>query len=165
MIYLLRSYIKEGNSILKVGYAKDLSYRFSQYQSHNPGIELLDDSREGDLIFEQELHMYFHILGYEYGKDEWYRDVPDLIDKFKSISQEEVEKIVWEKRDKFYTPDYFNQYKLGLKRENESALVQIYKKLLKINKDTLIPVDSLEHKANGCKFDELYFRYNDKKKE
>ena len=70
MLYLLRSYTKDG-STLKVGYAKNLENRFANYKSHNPGIELIT-SREGDLELETKLHLYFNFLGYNEYFEEWY---------------------------------------------------------------------------------------------
>lgn len=96
MLYLLRSYLKGGDSMLKVGYAGDYEYRLSQYTSHNPGIEEVSKI-DGELIEETILHLYLHLKNFGIYKDEWYKDCQEVIDIFNSYS-ETTEKAVWENR-------------------------------------------------------------------
>lgn len=148
MIYLLRSYGKN-RTLLKIGYAKDLDIRLRQYKTCNPDIELLE-SREGDLVFEQELHMYFHLLGYGEAMDEWYKDCSEVINSFLNLTQNEVEDKVWKERDKFYTPSYFNLFKLRKDAEDDTPQMKVYKKLYDPDTET-----------SKCEFDLLYDKYMD----
>ena len=61
MIYLIRAYGKDGESILKVGFANDLERRMSQYFYYNPLFEFIS-SREGDEILEKLFHYYLPFL-------------------------------------------------------------------------------------------------------
>ena len=85
MIYLLRSYTDNG-SLLKLGYAKELDNRLSQYKSHNPGIKLIK-LREGSRILEKKFHLYFHFLKYSAYMKEWYVDNDDIVNLFSILEE------------------------------------------------------------------------------
>ena len=55
MIYLIRSYGKDEQTALKIGFASDLEIRMSQYFYMNPFFEKVS-SREGDELLEDLLH-------------------------------------------------------------------------------------------------------------
>ena len=82
MIYLIRSYGKEGKSALKVGFANDLNLRMSQYFYSNPFFEPIS-SKEGDELLEDLLHYYLYYKGFQYKIDgklnEWFIDDPEVI--------------------------------------------------------------------------------------
>lgn len=67
MLYLIRSFGREGKSILKVGYTDDLNRRMSQYFYNNPCFELIA-TREGDELLEDMIQVYLKSLGYQYQK-------------------------------------------------------------------------------------------------
>ena len=68
MIYLIRSYGKDEKSAIKLGYAKDVKTRFSQYFYTNPFFEIIS-SRVGDEILESLFHYYLYYKGYQYKID------------------------------------------------------------------------------------------------
>lgn len=99
MIYLIKqpSY-RKGYILLKIGYAEDVDYRFSQYSSHCPESFLIS-IRSGDPVMENIIHKYFHSLpGIQYIRNEWYL-VPE--DTYWFYQQEFhrparlIEKTVW----------------------------------------------------------------------
>ena len=104
MIYLIRAYGKDGESILKVGFANDLERRMSQYFYMNPLFEFIS-SREGDEILEKLLHYYLYYNGFQYKVDgklnEWFIYNPEIIEIF-NLSTEDLEKEIWENRDKVF---------------------------------------------------------------
>lgn len=104
MIYLIRTYGKEKESILKIGFASDLERRMSQYFYANPLFEFVS-SREGDELLEKLLHCYLYHKGFQYKVDgklnEWFIDDPEVIRIF-DISIEDLEKELWENRDKVF---------------------------------------------------------------
>ena len=104
MIYLIRTYGKEKESILKIGFASDLERRMSQYFYANPLFEFVS-SREGDELLEKLLHCYLYHKGFQYKVDgklnEWFIDDPEVIRIF-DISIKDLEKELWENRDKVF---------------------------------------------------------------
>ena len=104
MIYLIRSYGKDEQTALKIGFASDLNTRMSQYFYMNPFFEKVS-SREGDELLEDLLHYYLYYKGFQYkiyGKlNEWFIDDPEVIKIF-DISIEDLEKELWENRDKVF---------------------------------------------------------------
>ena len=104
MIYLIRTYGKDGESILKVGFANDLERRMSQYFYANPLFEFVS-SREGDELLEKLFHYYLYYKGFQYkinGKlNERFLDDPEVIKIF-DIPIEDLEKELWENRDKVF---------------------------------------------------------------
>lgn len=104
MIYLIRTYGKNGESILKIGFASDLERRMSQYFYANPLFEFVS-SREGDELLEKLLHYYLYYKRFQYKVDgklnEWFIDDPEVIKIF-DISMEDLEKELWENRDKVF---------------------------------------------------------------
>ena len=88
MIYVLRSAAirKDGGleTILKIGYTgeKSKKSRFSIYLTENPTIQtlyLIDGGTERD---EKNLHRHFN--NYLVYGQEWFRDVEEIIEFFKS---------------------------------------------------------------------------------
>ena len=64
MLYLLRSFGRNGATILNIGYAKDFKKELARYQDeYNPGAQEVDH-RPGDKVDETILHLYLHDLGY-----------------------------------------------------------------------------------------------------
>ena len=104
MIYLIRSYGDGGKSALKIGFASDLERRMSQYFYMNPFFKIIS-SREGDELLEDLLHYYLYYKGFQYKIDgklnEWFIDDPEVIKVF-DISIEDLEKELWENRDKVF---------------------------------------------------------------
>ena len=104
MIYLIRTYGDKGKSALKVGFASDLNTRMTQYFYMNPLFEPIS-SREGDELLEDLLHHYLYYKGFQYKIDgklnEWFIDDPEVIGIF-NISIEDLEKELWENRDKAF---------------------------------------------------------------
>ena len=104
MIYLIRSYGKDEQTALKIGFASDLNTRMSQYFYMNPFFEKVS-SREGDELLEDLLHYYLYYKGFQYKIDgklnEWFIDDPEVIKIF-DISIEDLEKELWENRDKVF---------------------------------------------------------------
>ena len=104
MLYLIRSYMKLGKSILKVGYTDDLNKRMYQYFLANPGFDVLG-IREGDEILEDMIQIYLTYLGYQrrVGKrlNEWFDDRPEIQQIF-HISRDRLERILWGSREKIF---------------------------------------------------------------
>ena len=61
MIYLIRSYGKDEQTALKIGFASNLETRMSQYFYMNPFFEKVS-SREGDELLEDLLHYYLYYI-------------------------------------------------------------------------------------------------------
>lgn len=124
MLYLLRSYTKDG-SILKVGFAESYKNRLLQYQACNPGIEEVS-RKEGKFVDETILHLYLHSLGYGICRNEWYVDSQNVIDIF-NMPAEDINKLAWNNRDKV-----FNQKgSLELSHKN-AAVYYAYSELLSL---------------------------------
>ena len=104
MIYLIRTYGDGGKSALKIGFASNLETRMSQYFYMNPFFKIIS-SREGDELLEDLLHYYLYYKGFQYKIDgklnEWFIDDPEVIKIF-DISIEDLEKELWENRDKVF---------------------------------------------------------------
>ena len=104
MIYLIRSYGKNEQTALKIGFASNLETRMNQYFYMNPFFEKVS-SREGDELLEDLLHYYLYYKGFQYKIDgklnEWFIDDPEVIKIF-DISIEDLEKELWENRDKVF---------------------------------------------------------------
>lgn len=88
MIYLIKSaaFDEKGDyvTLLKIGYAKEVNKRYSQYVDHNPTIVLLK-VREGDKTLESYLHWYFK--KYKFPKRlEWFYWDQDIVDNFEKIN-------------------------------------------------------------------------------
>lgn len=102
MIYLLQS----GN-YLKVGYTDNLKKRISQYNTHNPNIEIISIS-EGTIQDEAEWQRKYKPV-----KAEWTPYNEDLINEF--IKQATINKIYLEDFDKFN--DYVKKTSNSLGRD------------------------------------------------
>lgn len=104
MLYLIRSYMKLGKSILKVGYTDDVNKRMGQYFSTNPGFDVLG-IRGGDEILEDMIQIYLTYLGYQRrigGRlNEWFDDRPEVQQIF-HISRNRLERILWRSREKVF---------------------------------------------------------------
>ena len=104
MLYLIRSYMKLGKSILKVGYTDDVNKRMYQYFSTNPGFDVLG-IREGDEILEDMIQIYLTYLGYQRrigGRlNEWFDDRPEIQQIF-HISRDRLENLLWRSREKVF---------------------------------------------------------------
>ncbi len=104
MLYLIRSYMKLGKSILKVGYTDDVNKRMGQYFTTNPGFDILG-IREGDEILEDMLQIYLTYLGYQRrvgGRlNEWFEDRPEIQQIF-HISRDKLENLLWRNREKVF---------------------------------------------------------------
>ena len=101
MLYLIKSFGRNGKSILKIGYTDDLNRRMSQYFYNNPCFELIA-TREGDELLEDMIQVYLKSLGYQYQRNgklnEWFIDVPEIYQIF-HIHRKKLEEIIWKKRD------------------------------------------------------------------
>lgn len=104
MLYLIRSYMKLGKSILKVGYTDDINKRMGQYFYNNPGFDVLG-IREGDEMLEDMIQIYLTYLGYQrrVGKrlNEWFDDKPEIQQIF-HISRDKLENLLWRSREKVF---------------------------------------------------------------
>ncbi len=85
MIYLIRVKYEEV-TLLKIGYAKNIKRRFSQYRTENPLAELLE-KREGDRRVEFSLHKFFAKYKFNKGREWFYYD-DYIIDNFNIELQE-----------------------------------------------------------------------------
>jgi hypothetical protein len=72
MIYLIKVDYREV-TLLKIGYAKSIKRRLTQYITENPLFELLDH-REGDRRLEELLHDLFKEYKFEKGREWFYYD-------------------------------------------------------------------------------------------
>ena len=102
MLYLIKSFGRDGKSILKIGYTDDLNRRMSQYFYNNPCFELIT-TREGDELLEDMIQVYLKSLGYQYQKNgklnEWFIDTPEIYQIF-HIHRENLERVIWRYREK-----------------------------------------------------------------
>ena len=87
MIYLIKV-AYERVTLLKVGYAKDIKKRLSQYTTENPLFELLDH-REGDRKLESLLHDLFREYKFERGREWFYYD-EFIVNNFHSDFEESI---------------------------------------------------------------------------
>lgn len=87
MIYLIKVEYKDV-TLLKVGYAKNIKKRLSQYTTENPLFELLD-YREGDRKLEDFLHSMFKEYKFEKGK-EWFYYNEFIVNNFHSDLKESI---------------------------------------------------------------------------
>lgn len=68
-LYLIRSFGKDGQSYIKLGYSSNIDQRLDIYKSHNPFIEIIKTFYRKDAkIFENN----FHINNKSSYKNEWY---------------------------------------------------------------------------------------------
>ena len=145
MIYLIRSY-GEDKSILKIGYTDNMKKRGESYFYHNPLCKVLQ-SKEGDEIHEILLHLYLSSLGYNFeveGKlNEWYLDIPEVIEIF-NMSFEELCDKVWKSRGKafdlkkFKLKNYiYNSFLYLFERNHNIHINQFKREGDKIIKDDL----------------------------
>ena len=102
MLYLIKSFGRDGKSILKIGYTDDLNRRMSQYFYNNPCFELIT-TREGDELLEDMIQVYLKSLGYQYQRNgklnEWFIDTPEIYQIF-HIHRENLERVIWRYREK-----------------------------------------------------------------
>lgn len=102
MLYLIKSYLYGGKSILKIGYTDDIDKRMYQYFTTNPGFEKIS-TREGNRMLEDMIQIYLTFLGYQVkigGRlNEWFMNSPKVRDIF-HINVGELERKLWKIRDK-----------------------------------------------------------------
>lgn len=121
MIYLIRSFGRNGKSILKVGFTGDLETRKSQYYHSNPLYEFIG-YRSGGLIEEKKIQLYLEILGYKYNKlQEWFYDNPEILSLFHS-SIDRMDKLIWRNRNTIFSIQ-------DLKKDSDKRLRDIYESL------------------------------------
>ena len=132
MLYLIRSYMKLGKSILKVGYTDDVDKRMYQYFSANPGFDVLG-IREGDEILEDMIQIYLTYLGYQrrVGKrlNEWFDDRPEIQQIF-HIGRDRLENLLWRGREKVFNlarTTHLNIYEYLREKNLDSYLGVNYK--------------------------------------
>ena len=121
MLYLVK--LKgESQTLLKIGYTKDIDKRLKTYKTHNPLIELID-IKEGKSIDESNLHNLLKQYSFEDSK-EWFVENSEIYriwKEYKPIISEELQnnlldlrvfKIMW-KLAKLMNPkdiDYLKIY-------------------------------------------------------
>lgn len=93
MIYLLKS-----NEWYKIGYAKNLIKRVTQYGTYNPNVCFIA-YREGDEKLESELHKIFYECKHPYRK-EWFLashdKIEELIKEYSFIDASELDKQIFQ---------------------------------------------------------------------
>lgn len=96
MLYLFGSGAwKNSRRALKVGFTDDFEKRKQQYKLYNPMGEMLD-TREGDRLLEEKLHLRLIHYKVEF-LDEWFYDEDPVFEIFKE-SIEEIDSWIWENR-------------------------------------------------------------------
>ena len=132
MLYILRSYGENNQSILKIGFSDSLDDRMNHYFYMSPLSKQLG-TREGDKMFEDLMHQYLYYKGYQFKLDnkldEWFLDVPEVISIF-SLPQETIEEELWKNREQAFNPSKITS---DTCKENT-----IFKYLYEKNKDTFI---------------------------
>lgn len=122
MLYLIRSFGREGKSALKIGFTDDIKNRINSYKYHNPLFELIS-TREGSLLDETRTHTYLTSFGYKLDiLDEWFVD-EDSVNQLFHKPFETMNKVIWYNRDKL-----FNKNDL----ENNNDMSKLYQELLLI---------------------------------
>ena len=142
MIYLLRVSYKNNPSYWKIGYASDIQKRFSQYEAHNPLVELVA-FKEGDLFSEKIHHKYFHLFPQfidEFYKDEWYiTDHMFIREAFLEVPLEGMCDLIWERRDESLGYNDYNLWCELRKGRDCSIINDIDKKMLRIAEKSICP--------------------------
>jgi hypothetical protein len=70
-LYLLRSFCKDGKTIIKFGFSNTIEKRILQYKAHNPNIEIIGTYYHQDgILFERKVHS---LIKSELGR-EWYSE-------------------------------------------------------------------------------------------
>lgn len=165
MLYLIQDSYKDENNnyhdILKIGYAKNIDSRLTQYNTHNYGYTLLKE-REGDEDLEKHLHSYFN--RYRLGNTEWFeydKEIVDLFDTITLTTPLPIESIT-------YDPRVFSKTSSNLKDKKNPELIHLFRcifKLLRtknnevdeILKEELEKLDiKLYNKCHISKYEELY---------
>ena len=128
MIYLLQDCYKDDNGeykdILKIGYSKNsfTENRENQYNTHNFGYKFLGE-KEGSI----ELENYLHKLFKKYNLDrEWFSYCQEIIDKFWSISENDISDFTSQDELNEYIRSYILNYLVPTKGE----LSRLYLKLI-----------------------------------
>lgn len=156
MLYIIKSYTKTGH-IYKVGYAKNINNRYSQYNSHNPTCELIS-SRDGEIEEETKLHLYLSHKGFRYHKlNEWYVGKDDVLSLFHQ-DMRNIDKYLWKYRDEIFKKEDFRIYP-----DREILNKKIYEKLFnKYSKNLKIITDfdstlGTSSKINCKNIDIIYY--------
>lgn len=128
MIYLLQDCYKDGNGeykdLLKIGYSKNnfAENRENQYNTHNFGYKFLGE-KEGSI----ELENYLHKLFKKYNLDrEWFSYSQEIIDKFWSISENDISDFT--SQDELN--EYIRSYILNFLIPTKGELSRLYLKLI-----------------------------------
>ena len=107
MLYLIK--LKgETNTLLKIGYTKDIDKRLKAYKTHNPLVELVD-IKEGNTIDESFLHNKLKQYLFD-NSEEWF------------IENDEV----------YNTWNNYNSKKLTNEQEETILKIKIFKKLIEL---------------------------------
>lgn len=136
MLYLIRTFLRNNKSILKVGYARKLRSRINDYIALNPGIEFIS-SRQGDLEEERLIHVYLKFLGFRHSRKEWYVDDPGVLERFHD-SIDTIKAKLWKHRDEIFP---YNWWK-GMSKPGWES---IYKQI-SVNKE-ILTTRYTDHKA------------------
>lgn len=70
--------------LLKIGYTKNIDFRFDTYLLHNPGCKLLG-TREGSTELESYFHSYYSRYKYPERNREWFYYNQEIVDNFQSL--------------------------------------------------------------------------------
>ena len=70
--------------LLKIGYTKNIDFRFDSYLIHNPGCKLLG-TREGSTELESYFHSYYSRYKYPERNREWFYYNQEIVDNFQSL--------------------------------------------------------------------------------
>lgn len=142
MIYLLRIPYKNNPSYWKIGYASDIQKRFSQYEAHNPLVELVA-FKEGDLFSEKIHHKYFHLFPQfieKFYKDEWYiTDSAFIYEAFLGVPLEGMCDLIWERRNESLGYNDYNLWCELRKGRDCSVTNETDKKMLRIAEKSICP--------------------------
>lgn len=87
-------YLIEDRDYLKIGYAKNIKDRMSNYKLHNCYAKLLS-SKEGSMINEKELHELCKEWHYQ---GEWFYNVPEVKQIFEEYDSFDESKYIWFKK-------------------------------------------------------------------
>lgn len=110
MLYLIRSFGRNGKSYLKVGFTDNIANRMQQYKIHNPLSELIT-TRQGEQVEEKLLQLYLDILGYKANfLNEWFIDDFEILQKFHVNIDKKLKKFIWNNRNLvFKISDFSNK--------------------------------------------------------
>ena len=157
MLYLIRSFGRDGKKAMKVGYTDDLSSRFLNYKIHNPYFEILA-TREGDERDEMKVQLFLQSFGFKADfLNEWFEDRPEITTLFHE-TKNKIHKRIWRYRSFLFTESNF--LATGNKRKRE--IYEELRMIMGINKE--LPIDIAWKRESNKKIlkqmrnnDDLYF--------